>query len=172
MYYLHSTCYKSELDLFGYNSSQYSISVINQHQMSGIWSELVWPLPILVISYWYWNHEIIAMHVMNNTFQKWLVSLREDPSGLRQLAACVSPVQQEVHIKTETHNAHKVKYKQDQKDLFNLPSKEWIAIQWCVDCKGQNPTEFQSSLNWLQLCSWVMNCFATHVEVIHLGLAK
>ena len=42
------------------------------------------------------------------TIQEWAVPVREDPPGLRQLAARVPGVQQEVHIQAEAHHAHQV----------------------------------------------------------------
>ena len=44
----------------------------------------------------------------NVCIQERAVPVREDPPGLRQLAACVPGVQQEVHIQTEAHYAHQV----------------------------------------------------------------
>ena len=44
------------------------------------------------------------------TIQERAVPVREDPPGLRQLAARVPGVQQEVHIQAEAHHAHQVHY--------------------------------------------------------------
>ena len=44
----------------------------------------------------------------NDCIQERAVPVREDPPGLRQLAARVPGVQQEVHIQAEAHYAHQV----------------------------------------------------------------
>ena len=44
----------------------------------------------------------------NVCIQERAVPVREDPPGLRQLAARVPGVQQEVHIQAEAHYAHQV----------------------------------------------------------------